>query len=136
MTISQSKIGEIKKSLSGGVGQQDLSKNAIKKELGSKTVVSYFLPAVLSQSVLFTLLLINGTSTPAFCHIVRDILSASFAVTNCAHFVIYSLRHIISKFCCHVGIVVTRGMLYGTVMILGISFCDLIFIFFLVLARM
>jgi hypothetical protein len=39
MTISQSKIGEIKKSLPGGAGQRDLSKNAIKKGHGLKTVV-------------------------------------------------------------------------------------------------
>ena len=36
MTISQSKIGEIKKSLPGGAGQRDLSKNAIKKGHGLK----------------------------------------------------------------------------------------------------
>jgi hypothetical protein len=42
MTISQSKIGEIEKSLPGGAGQQDLSKNLIKKGHGSKTVVSVF----------------------------------------------------------------------------------------------
>jgi hypothetical protein len=33
MTISQSKIGEIEKSLPGGAGQQDLSKNAIKRDM-------------------------------------------------------------------------------------------------------
>ncbi len=56
MTISQSKIGETKKSLSGGAGQQDLSKNAIKKGHGLKTAVSDFLPEVRSQSVRFALL--------------------------------------------------------------------------------
>ncbi len=49
MTISQSKIGEIKKKLPGGAGQQDLSKNAIKKGHGLKTVVSDFLPEVRAQ---------------------------------------------------------------------------------------
>jgi hypothetical protein len=47
MTISQSKIEEIKKCLPGGAGQRDLSKNAIKKGHGLKTVVSDFLPEVL-----------------------------------------------------------------------------------------
>jgi hypothetical protein len=42
MLISQSKIGEIKKSLPGGAGQQDLSKNSIKKRHGLKAVVSDF----------------------------------------------------------------------------------------------
>ena len=54
--VSQSKMGEIKKkSLPGGAGQRDISKNAIKKGLGLKTVVSDFLPEVRSQSVRFTL---------------------------------------------------------------------------------
>ena len=49
-------MGEIKKkSLPGGAGQRDISKNAIKKGLGLKTVVSDFLPEVRSQSVRFTL---------------------------------------------------------------------------------
>jgi len=42
MIISQSKIGEIKKSIPGGAGQRDLSKNAIKKGHGLKTVVRFF----------------------------------------------------------------------------------------------
>ena len=44
-----------KKSLPGGAGQRDLSKNAIKKGHGLKTVVSDFLPEVRSESVRFTL---------------------------------------------------------------------------------
>ncbi len=60
MTISQLKIGEIeKKSLPGGSGQRDLSKNAIKKGHGLKTVVSDFLPEVRAQSVRFTLVFRN-----------------------------------------------------------------------------
>ena len=54
MTMSQSKIGIIKKKLPGGVRQRDLSKHA-KKGHGLKTVVSDFLPEVRAQSVRFTL---------------------------------------------------------------------------------
>ena len=52
-------MGKSKKSLPGGAGQRDLSKNAIKKGHGLKTVVSDFLPEVWSQSVRFTLIYFN-----------------------------------------------------------------------------
>jgi len=56
MTISQSKIGEIKKKLPGGAGQRDLSKNAIKKgqcqifyqRFGSKASGSLYSPKCLN----------------------------------------------------------------------------------------
>jgi hypothetical protein len=43
-------LGKSKKSLPGGAGQRDLSKNAIKKGHGLKTVVSDFLPEVREAS--------------------------------------------------------------------------------------
>jgi hypothetical protein len=48
-------LERLKKSLPGGAGQRDLSKIAIKKGHGLKTVVSDFLPEVRAQSVRFTL---------------------------------------------------------------------------------
>ena len=56
-TTTQSKIGEIgKKSLPEGAGQQDLSKNSIKRDIDQNTSVRFF-TRFLSQSGQFEALL-------------------------------------------------------------------------------
>jgi len=65
-------LGKSKKSLPGGAGQRDLSKNAIKKGHELKTVVSDFLPEVRAQSVRFTLAraVVDGYLVPTYIPIL------------------------------------------------------------------
>jgi hypothetical protein len=51
MTTSQSKIGEIQKNEGEGAGQQDLSKNVIKREHWTKTVSVRFFTRIYAQPV-------------------------------------------------------------------------------------
>ena len=76
MMISQ-KLEKSKESLPGGARQRDLSKNAIKKGHGLKTVVSDFLPEVWAQSVRFTLLffIISYGTTRVKLHAIRLFLA-------------------------------------------------------------